>query len=168
MASVFFVCQCTCQPLYEKQTLKWTKDQRKIRRNSLPHRISSFEGGRELLLTELSLAAYLLTLLLAIPKHSSISHTDRTAIYLSTHFILSREIIPISNNNYYKPYLTRALGNFNYRLRARVTGISFRVLMPEVINITYLDQITNCFLTLIGSNYESLTDIIKFQLRICN
>lgn len=62
-------------PCMRSKTLKWTKDQSKIRRNSLPHRISSFEGGRELLLTELSLAAYLLTLLLAISKHSSISRT---------------------------------------------------------------------------------------------
>ena len=70
-------------PCMRTKTLKWTKDQSKIRRNSLPHRISSFEGGRELLLTELSLAAYLLTLLLAISKHSSISHaTGRILLYM--------------------------------------------------------------------------------------
>lgn len=126
MASVFFVYQCTCQPLYGNQTLKWTKDQSKIRRNSLPHRISSFEGGRELLLTELSLAAYLLTLLLAIPKHSSISHTDRTAIYLSTHFILLCAIIPISNNNYHKSYLTCILKTLTIDNVQRVSAWSLK------------------------------------------
>ena len=93
------------------KTLKWTKDQSKIRRNSLPHRISSFEGGRELLLTELSLAAYLLTLLLAISKHSSISHaTGRILLFMyctHTHarhtyilLCIPYEVTMIRNDNY--------------------------------------------------------------------
>lgn len=94
-------------PCMRSKTLKWTKDQSKIRRNSLPHRISSFEGGRELLLTELSLAAYLLTLLLAISKHSSISRTTEYCYLCIVHTHTHTHIYFIvywNNNDSYDDY----------------------------------------------------------------